>query len=387
MDTLNRRSFFKLMALTTSTLGVLALKKMVSKVSLANAARPFEPIRMRREYSGSNLAGWEIVVGDSVYAAPGEPPVSLSDIETLDYSGYSELRANILVRKIMAHNITFKRIIANDAMKFVHTGAYQFLLPYQPSIDNPNLNGETIEGHLSVWDGANTRLESLVGFQWIINPWSANYGDINTWHNPGVWEKVGSMDPDTAWNVWHSVQLKLDIGKASTNLVVDGVQYPTSLSTLSHPDWGNEIAAMYATEIISLYPGDGNGAFHKAYFKDWSWIWEGNIEAYAPLILKPPLPTSTPSPTPTPIPTPKSCHQAIITSPLTDQVVHSPFNVCWVPSTCKMVLQAYQNGYLIYENMNATSCTQIDIPAGRTELKIWVPGDSWPAFNVWIYVT
>ncbi len=239
-----------------------------------------------REYSGANLSGWETVLGDAVYAAPGEPPVSLGDIETIHYSDYSELRANILARRIMAHNITFKRIIDADALEYVHTSTYRFLLPYRPSTSNLDLNGETIEGHLSVWDGATARLEYLVAFQWVINPWNPpTYGDINAWDNPGVWKKVGSLSPETAWNTWHTVQMTVDVGRASANLSIDDVQYPCQLVTMSHPDWGNEVAARLAAEIVSIYPGGGNGALHKAHFKDWLWRWETRT-AYLPFVMR-----------------------------------------------------------------------------------------------------
>ena len=183
----------------------------------------------------------------------------------------------------MAHNITFKRLYDNDALKYVHAAKYRFQLPYQPSTSNPNLNGETIEGHLSIWDGLNANLEYIVAFQWLINPWATNFGTIQAWDNPGVWRAVGQLTPDTAW---HEVQMILDTGKAGTGLIIDGVQYPSYFTTLTHPDWGDEIAARFAAEIISLYPGEqGNGALHKAYFKEWSWVWEPR-NVYLPLIMR-----------------------------------------------------------------------------------------------------
>jgi hypothetical protein len=230
--------------------------------------------RARREYGGSNLSGWEVVVGDGVFAAPGEPPVNPDDIETVHDVDASKLRANILVRKIMAHNITFKRIIDDGALDFIHTSTYQFKLAYQPSTSSPSLKGETIEGHLSIWDGADARLEYLLAFQWIVNPSAPNYGDLRVWDSPGVWTTVGYMDPDTNWDVWHTVRMKLDVCGASTSLVIDGIQVPSHLVSMSHPDWGDEIAARLAAEIISLYPGEGDGALHEAFFGDWTWVWE-----------------------------------------------------------------------------------------------------------------
>lgn len=239
----------------------------------------------RREYAGTNLSGWEVVLGDGVYAAPGEPPVNSGDIETVHYADCSKLRANILVRKIMAHNITFKRIIDDGALDYVHLSRYQFKLPYQPSRSNPGLNGETIEGHLSIWDGAQTRLEYLVAFQWIVNPWAENYGDIRVWDPPGVWTRVGTMDPDTQWDVWHAVEMELDVRGGRSRLAINGVPYPSSLVSLSHPDWGDEIAARLAAEIISLYPGEGNGALHEACFGNWTWSWTSR-KVYLPAVMR-----------------------------------------------------------------------------------------------------
>ena len=226
-----------------------------------------------KEYKGSNLSGWEVVVGDGLYIAPGEPPVDSGDIETVHYSDYSEVRANVKVRKIMAHNITLKRIVDNDALKYVHTATVRFRLPFQPVCDsNSNLNGETIEGHLAIWDGADTRLDYLVAFQWIVNPCAPNFGAIQAWDNPGEWKPVGQLIPvDTSW---HEMQMVLDTSSSKACLVLDGVPFQSYFTAMPHPDWGPEIAARFAAEAISQYPGlDGNGALHKAQFKDWSWIW------------------------------------------------------------------------------------------------------------------
>jgi hypothetical protein len=293
MSSISRRKFIKLILATTGGVlgcnspGGLPSSMTISPVPLSSMANPASwsiPLSLaRKEYCGNNLSGWEVVLGDAVYAAPGEQAVSSADIETVHFTDYSELRANILIRRIMAHNITFKRIIDNDAFKYIHTARYKFQLPYQPSTSNANMNGETVEGHLSIWDGTFTDLEYLVAFQWVINPWSSNYGAIQAWNNPGVWTPVGQITPDTAW---HEVEMVLDTAKESTSLKIDGVQYPSYFVTLSHPDWGDEIAARFAAEIVSLYPGEaGDGALHETYFKDWCWIWEPR-NVYLPIILK-----------------------------------------------------------------------------------------------------
>jgi len=91
--------------------------KACSAIGLSFTAPGLSNRLSTREYQGTNFTGWDIVVGDGIYAAPGEPPVSLNDIQTIHYSTYSELRANVQRRRIMAHNITFKRIIDEFAFQ------------------------------------------------------------------------------------------------------------------------------------------------------------------------------------------------------------------------------------------------------------------------------
>lgn len=293
MPSINRRHYLKLLGtLAGSLIGCnLQGRSVLFENGLPRQPRDQSNIQARsvaafptrKEYGGGNLSGWEVVLGDGVYTAPGVPAVNSGDIETVHFTGYSELRANIHVRRIMAHNITFKRIYDDAALNYSHTAKYKFQIPYQPSTKNSDLNGETVEGHLSIWDGITAKLEYLVAFQWIVNPWATNYGAIQAWHNPGVWKTVGQLAPDTAW---HEVQMTLDTGKASTSLIIDGLQYPSFFSTLTHPDWGEEVAARLAAEIISLYPGElGNGALHKTDFKEWSWIWEPR-NVHIPLVIR-----------------------------------------------------------------------------------------------------
>jgi hypothetical protein len=274
MSPISRRAFLELM-------GAVVISSIIGDKPTAQQIDSMAVSLSRREYGGTDFTGWEVVGGDGVYAAPGEPLVNSGDIETVHYGSYSELRANILIRKIMAHNITFKRIYDNDAFKFVHTGKYKFQLPYQPSTGNPDLNGETLEGHLAIWDGINTKLDYIVALQWILNPWATNFGAIQAWNNPGVWQTVGQLTPDTSW---HEVQMILDTGKARTELVIDGTPYQSYFTAIPRPGWGEEIAARLAGEIISLFPGT-NGALHRAYFKDWSWIWEPR-NIYLPIVIR-----------------------------------------------------------------------------------------------------
>lgn len=228
-----------------------------------------------RYCEGPNFVGWEVVVGDGIYAAPGEPPVGLNDIETIHYSTYSELRANIQRRRIMAHNITFKRIIDDNALEYIHTCGFKFRLPFLPSTDNFDLNAHTLEGGIFIWDGGGSRLDYGVGFQWILNPWMDIFGEIRIWTetNGGQWESVGYLAPDIQW---HEIRIVVDFPRRTTSVNIDGNGYPSSLSRTPKPEtWGPETAARLQAEIISVYPEpSGIRAMHKAEFKDWVWIWE-----------------------------------------------------------------------------------------------------------------
>lgn len=373
---IRRRGFLKM--LLSVIAGSVAGKTLINGQPLAAT-----PLSARREYGGASLNGWEIALGDALYNRPGEPSVTLDDIETVHHLSSTELLANVNRRVIMAHNITFYRIIDNTALSYVHTCGYKFRLPYipQPEEDSQD-NGQTIEGGIFVWDGGKTQLDYGMAFQWIVNPFpDSNTGHVNAWTNDG-WVHVGDLPLDSGALVWHDVQMVVNYPSRATALFIDGQPYQSYLAAVPKIGWGTETAARLQAEIVSIYPEpSGIRATHKAEFKDWYWFWEYRV--YMPLVAKPP---PTPTPTPTPQPTPISCNLAYFTHPVANQTVSRPFDICWVPDTCGMVLQAYQNGSLIYENKQAASCTRIDIPLGLTELKIWVPGAYAPAHAIWVTV-
>ena len=228
-----------------------------------------------RKYKGNNLAGWEVAVGDAIYARTGEDPVSLADLETVHEDDYSELRANIQNRIIMAHNITFKRIINPRARKFIHTCTYDFRVPYLPVPDiSASLNAQTLEGGFFVWDGADTRLDYGLAFQWSLNPWN-EFGFIRTWtdRDGGKWVNAGELAPDTEW---HQVKMVVDFRRETTALLIDDKHYLTYLTRIPKPaDWGAEVAARLQAEIVSVDPEpSGMRAMHKAQFRNWTWVWE-----------------------------------------------------------------------------------------------------------------
>lgn len=228
-----------------------------------------------KKYKGKNFAGWETALGDAIYARAGEDPVYLADIETVHEADYSELRANIQSRIIMAHNITFKRIINSRARKFIHTSSYEFRLPFIP-VPDPGIsqNAQTLEGGVFVWDGADTRLDYGIAFQWSLNPWN-EFGYIRTWTdtNGGEWVTAGELVPDTEW---HQVSMVVDFHRETTALLIDDKHYLSYLTKISKPpDWGTEVAARLQAEIVSVHPEPlGMRAIHNAQFKNWVWLWE-----------------------------------------------------------------------------------------------------------------
>ena len=226
-------------------------------------------------YQGKNFAGWEVALGDAIYARAGEDAVSEADIQTVHEPGYSELRANIQQRVIMAHNITFKRVIHPQARNFIHTCGYSFRMPYLPVQDtNASLNAQTLEGGIFVWDGRTTQRDYGMAFQWSLNPWN-EFGVVRTWidANGGEWANVGQLTPDTEW---HSVKMVVDFRREATALFIDNTHFMTTFTKLpKSPTWGTEIAARLQAEIVSIDPEpSGMTALHKAEFKNWKWVWE-----------------------------------------------------------------------------------------------------------------
>jgi hypothetical protein len=177
----------------------------------------------------------------------------------------------------MAHNVTYLRIPDVLGLSYIYTGGFQFRLPFIPEMGNFELNAQSLEGGMFVWDGAATRLDYGLAFQWILNPWDtedAKFGTMRCWTDTGdgQWDNVGYLEPDTAW---HEVKLVLDIQRQTTAFLIDGSHFPTCFTSTPKPaDWGAEIAPGLQVEIVSLYPGEVNGALHKAEFRDWYWNWE-----------------------------------------------------------------------------------------------------------------
>ncbi|MBN1428359.1 MAG: hypothetical protein JXB07_08235 [Anaerolineae bacterium] len=223
-------------------------------------------------YSGANLTGWQTVVGDAQFACPDEPPITLGDIQTLHYSDHSALEANIQPRAVMAHNITFKRVIDDSAFDYVHTFSFGFRLPHELLPDvGASYSAETFEGGIFIWDGSQTRLDYGAAFQWVLNPWS-NTGKIYQW-DEDQWVELGYLPLDTDW---HDLTLIVDYPREEGILVIDDISYAIDVTTVTKPmSWGTETAARIQLEAISVYPGQScMKAKHQVEIKDWQWQWE-----------------------------------------------------------------------------------------------------------------
>jgi hypothetical protein len=260
---LNRREFLKLGS-------ALLAGGLASQKPLAVQAEPLEA----PTYQGPNLAGWKVRLGDALYPPDG---VQDSDIATKHFPEYSEVRANINRRVIMAHNITYKLIIDPNAFNYIHTCSVSFRLPYLPA-QNPSatLNGQTVEGGIFIWDGPNTNpFDYGMAFQWLVNPWGDGKGpsgSLRIW-NGKAWVRVGQLAVDTNW---HSLKMVVDFKRKSTLLLIDNRVFLSRFSKTSKIGFGNTVDARFQLEAISIDPRPANTikAMHRVQYKNWKWLWE-----------------------------------------------------------------------------------------------------------------
>ena len=265
---MNRRDFVK--KLGTAALGGIVVHEAKKTGPLyADTLNP-------RHYEGVDMTDWIVTLGDGLWTGPGQDPISSNDIGTDHNATHSELQANILMRGVMVHNITFNRFIDIDAFNFVHTAQTQFRLPQVPT-PGGSLNAQTLEVGLFIWDGGNTRLDYGFAFQWILNPWMSTFGDIRVWsaNNGGEWVNSGYLAPDTNW---HDAKLVLDHQNSTTSLLIDNAPFMSLFGGTPKPaNWGTETAARFQVEIISLWPGSNPVApMHRAEFRNWTWDWTPN---------------------------------------------------------------------------------------------------------------
>jgi len=221
-------------------------------------------------YSGLSFSGWDVVVGDANYVVSGEYPITINDIGTLNTDSMSVLSANLEGRKIMTHNITYKKIVGNDLFQMRHKAAYEFKIPYDVSTQNIVNNGQTVEGGLFIWDGENTELDYGLAFQWVTNPWDPEFGNIRYWDGDS-WKYLTYLEVDT---IYHKVLFDLDFSTNEAYLTIDGVQYSQNIfSSTPKIGWGTTIDARFQAEVISIFPSSTSltTAVQEIYFKNWRW--------------------------------------------------------------------------------------------------------------------
>ncbi|WP_075602100.1 hypothetical protein [Saccharicrinis aurantiacus] len=221
---------------------------------------------------GTNLENWIVNVGDGNYSLPPEPEVDINDMCTVDNQSESVLKANVLNRRVMAHNITFKRIVDPAGLTDNHFAKYKFKLPYSISTANTDYNGQTVEGGLFVWDGPDTELDYGLAFQWVINPWDPRYKALLYWNGEG-WDEMGvNLEPS---DEYCEVEFTLNIPNREAYIKIDNEPFNQNVfSETPKVGWGNTVDARLQTEIISIYPSaTGTVPTHEVAFKDWEWEW------------------------------------------------------------------------------------------------------------------
>lgn len=240
-------------------------------------------------YAGTDLNDWSVVLGDGIWAASNEAPVNAADIATTHLGDWSELRANVSGRRVEAHNITHQSVLDPCAMDYVHVVEYDFRIPYVPTKEYAgDLNAQTMEGGLGLWDGHTTRIKYGIGFQWGLNPY-AGLGELRAWTGllAAGWQPAGHLEPDTQW---HHLRIVADFRADTALLAIDGQPLSTVIGKCPAPSgWGSEVAVGPSAEIISIYPGEeGRGALHVGQVRNWVWHWEPQAtrRVFLPTILR-----------------------------------------------------------------------------------------------------
>jgi hypothetical protein len=230
-----------------------------------------------RSYTGSDLLGWTTVVGDGVYAAPGEAGVSTDDIAVTNSGGFATLSANTRRRVVMAHTLAFTRVTDLAATSARHEVGFLFRMPYVPEVAAPDPVGQTVEGGFFVWDGAGSRLDQGAAFQWRVNPWAPDFGQVFAWSadaDSGTWVPIGTLAVDTTW---HEMRIDLDLrpDRQRCRLDIDGVVGSDLLARETKPDFLDDVSARLQVEIISVDPQPSNQirSIHVGQFANWSWRW------------------------------------------------------------------------------------------------------------------
>lgn len=272
MTRLTRKEFLKLSSV--GSIGILLPRKLSQIQTNING--------QSIQFHGPNLVGWEMHKGNG-----GIGEYTIADIATTHDPSYSVVSANINFRKdISAHNDTYYKMSVNSIFDYVFTYEYKFYLPYQPVVGNLYMNGQTVEGMISLWDGLNTHLSYSVGYQWGINP-TWEYGYLRCWSplmdNPhdGRWQTVDSIPTMTvSKNEIHTVRMIIDANHETTCLQIDGHYFSSCFVIIQEPTtFGNDVTVTIKAEAISIDPGNDpylgpQGRRHDVCVFDWSCTWD-----------------------------------------------------------------------------------------------------------------
>ncbi|GGQ47893.1 hypothetical protein [Couchioplanes azureus] len=231
---------------------------------------------------GNDLSGWETILGDGLYTAAGQVPVNAADVTAEHLGRYSRLRANIANRGVMAHVLSFKRFTDDyplngdvSLMSCRHTASYQFRMPYLPATAGGAFNAQTVEGGLFVWDGLGTRVDHGTAFQWVLNPWLPNFGQLLVWSDgedgTGAWIAGGYLKPDTEW---HTARFVVDPADQRVELSIDGNALPVPYCRTPKTGWGTDVSARLQAEAVSIWPGAKAtwAPQHQVEVRNWHWL-------------------------------------------------------------------------------------------------------------------
>jgi hypothetical protein len=241
---------------------LMATVLAVALVAPARAASAGETL------GGANLTGWTTVLGDAVYSRDGTA-VTSADIATSTTRSGTTLRANVDHRAIMAHIISFRSVPTTLAT--THRASYRVRLASVPGLWRGRYLGQTVEGGLFVWDGAASRRDYGVAWQWSLNPHDATFGDVSVWTGSG-WRFAIHLKPDTAS---HLVSFTVSPLAGTGSITIDGTSVSTTLSSTTKPaSWGNDVTARLQVEAVSMFPaGSSEMPEHRVKVAKWSWSW------------------------------------------------------------------------------------------------------------------
>ncbi len=222
---------------------------------------------------GADLAGWRTVLGDGVWTGPGQASPTIDDLRTTHLGTHSALEANVHERGVMAHNITFSRFPLEDDLGRRHRATVEFRIPKVPTEADWTYNSQTLEIGMFIWDGPNTRLDYGLAIQWVLNPWTDEFGQIRAWSMTAdgpTWVAVDYLEPDTEWHVFDCLYRPGQ--RAAVRLDNKNSVEVEETVTPKDPDWGTTTDARFQVEIVSVWPGANPSVpVHTAEFRNWKW--------------------------------------------------------------------------------------------------------------------